>query len=68
MKPDWKDAPEWAKWLAMDEDGEWFWFENKPEREGGWGWDADGRLQRDREALWADPPVKSESSLEEKPE
>lgn len=30
MKPDWKDAPEWAKYLSMDEDGEWYWFENKP--------------------------------------
>jgi hypothetical protein len=30
MKPDWKDAPEWANWLAMDEDGEWFWRESKP--------------------------------------
>ncbi len=29
-KPDWKDAPEWAKFLAMDSDNEWFWFENKP--------------------------------------
>ena len=30
MKPDWKDAPEWAQWLAMDEDGVWVWYENKP--------------------------------------
>lgn len=30
MKPDWKDAPEWAQWLAMDGDGCWFWFEAKP--------------------------------------
>lgn len=29
-KPDWKDAPEWANYLAMDENGQWFWFENKP--------------------------------------
>ncbi len=31
MKPDWKDAPEWAKWLAMDSDGEWHWYSHKPE-------------------------------------
>lgn len=31
MKPSWKDAPEWAKYLAMDEDGTWTWFEEKPE-------------------------------------
>ena len=30
MKPDWKDAPEWAKYLAMDEKGCWNWFENEP--------------------------------------
>lgn len=29
-KPDWKDAPEWAKYMAMDDDGEWYWFENEP--------------------------------------
>lgn len=29
-KPSWEDAPEWAKYLAMDEDGEWFWYETKP--------------------------------------
>lgn len=30
MKPDWKDAPEWANWKAMDEDGEWWWYEEEP--------------------------------------
>lgn len=30
MKPDWKDAPEWAQWLAMDKNGDWYWYENKP--------------------------------------
>jgi len=29
-KPDWKDAPEWANYLAMDEDGAWWWYECKP--------------------------------------
>lgn len=29
-KPSWEDAPVWAKYLAMDEDGEWFWYETKP--------------------------------------
>ena len=32
MKPDWKDAPEWAKWIAKDLSGQWWWYENKPER------------------------------------
>lgn len=30
MKPDWKDAPEWAEFLALDGDGEWYWFEREP--------------------------------------
>jgi len=29
-KPDWKDAPEWANYLAMDQNGDWYWFENLP--------------------------------------
>jgi hypothetical protein len=32
MKPSWKKAPKWAKWLAMDSDGQWFWYEEKPEK------------------------------------
>ena len=31
MKPSWDEAPEWANWLAMDEDGSWGWFEVAPE-------------------------------------
>ena len=30
MKPSWDDAPEWAQWLAMDKNGQWFWYEFKP--------------------------------------
>jgi hypothetical protein len=30
MKPEWKDAPAWARWLAMDDTGSWVWFEKKP--------------------------------------
>ena len=29
-KPSWDDAPEWANWLAMDENYEWWWFELEP--------------------------------------
>lgn len=31
MKPNWKDAPDWAQWLSQDADGEWFWSEEEPE-------------------------------------
>lgn len=30
MKPEWKDAPLWAMYLAQDADGEWYWFECEP--------------------------------------
>lgn len=30
MKPDWKDAPEWAQYSARDEDGRWFWHQAPP--------------------------------------
>jgi len=28
--PDWKDAPEWANYVAMDYDRRWYWYENDP--------------------------------------
>lgn len=45
MKPDWKDAPEWANYCARDEDGEWFWYADKPEIGPGM-WQTEGTLQR----------------------
>lgn len=29
-RPDWKDAPDWAMFLAQDKDGEWCWWNLKP--------------------------------------
>ena len=29
-QPDWSQAPEWAKYFAMDEDGEFYYFEESP--------------------------------------
>lgn len=29
-KPLWKDAPEWAMWLAQDKDGWWSWWNKQP--------------------------------------
>ena len=50
MKPNWEDAPEWANWLAMDADGEWYWFEEEPEIEGD-GWDLYKSMQQNRHEL-----------------
>jgi hypothetical protein len=29
-KPLWSDAPGWARWLAMDANGRWYWYLKKP--------------------------------------
>lgn len=29
-KPDWAEAPDWAMFLAQDEDGEWCWWNLEP--------------------------------------
>ena len=31
VKTLWYYAPEWVEWLAMDKDGKWYFFQNKPE-------------------------------------
>lgn len=33
MKPDWSEAPSWAKFLAMDSNGGWTWYEHIPYRD-----------------------------------
>ena len=43
-KPSWNDAPEWANWLAMDDDGCWYWHKNEPNMESG-GWYSDSRSE-----------------------
>lgn len=30
IKPSWKSAPDWAKYLAQDGDGTWYWYEERP--------------------------------------
>lgn len=30
MKPDWSEAPSFAKWLAQDKNGDWFFYIQKP--------------------------------------
>lgn len=29
-KPTWNRAPEWANYLAQDENGNWYWYEDRP--------------------------------------
>lgn len=41
--PSWDDAPGWANWLAMDVNGEWYWYEYKPML-AGYSWFCLGRF------------------------
>lgn len=70
--PRWADAPAWARFVAMDADGQWMWFENHPYPDTELGsdeptlWDVDdGRMEaipsRHRFDGW-------ENSLQERPE
>lgn len=51
MKPDWKDAPEWAIAWAVDADGKAFWHEFPPEI-GDVEWLSDGEVSRDTPKSW----------------
>lgn len=44
MKPDWKDAPSWARYLAMDKNGDWFWHEYEPSISDNY-WTSDGYMR-----------------------
>lgn len=30
MKPNWDDAPKWARFTAQDSSGDWYWYEERP--------------------------------------
>jgi hypothetical protein len=62
MKPKWEDAPYWANYLTMDEDGEWAWHEFTPSWRWGGSWTSDGRSSyAGHNPSWTD-------SLEKRPE
>lgn len=49
-KPDWKDAPEWANWMAQDECGSWGFFAKKPTIFADYCWDI--KSSSDPEDKW----------------
>lgn len=64
-KPDWKDAPYWAKYLAMDDNLRWNWFSDLPEYNratGVWGVE-DWALEQE-----ATVPYDASQTLEGRPE
>ena len=57
MKPSWNDAPEWANYLAMDNNCEWWWYENKPELDNDvseWDFDRRSKIQSVPQLNWED--------------
>lgn len=68
MKPDWKDAPEWAQWLAMDLGGPWVWFEFQPEYEGPHGeWSISGQPVGAKWEVAGPPRLDPACTLEHRP-
>lgn len=65
-KPDWKDAPDWANWLAQEADGQWWWFEHPVEWcSDGWAWVNTSQQGRFRKV--GDPPD-CQDTLESRPQ
>lgn len=58
MRPEWKDAPEWAEWLSCDPSGCWRWHFNRPTLE----WISDEWLP-----AGTTPPPRPEEMLEGRP-
>ena len=74
---DWKPAPPWANWVAMDADGLWYLFENKPCTLGGrWQDDTEGKVFRivpniassDWRLSLQQRPVTTNDSVKEQPD
>jgi hypothetical protein len=42
FQPDWSTAPEWANWLAQDENGRWCFYDMKPETNPNGQWKCTG--------------------------
>jgi hypothetical protein len=60
MKPDWSTAPDFARYLAQDEDGEWSWFSHKPNEGHAAWWSCEGECCHAGISNWRD-------TLEERP-
>lgn len=51
MKPDWKNAPDWAIAWAVDADGQAFWHALMPEA-GDVEWHSEGEVAKDSPKPW----------------
>lgn len=60
-KPNWKDAPMWATYLAMDSTSIWYWHEHEPKQKYGL-WNSTGLNSRSE-----DNYIMSADTLEKRP-
>lgn len=63
MNIDWNEAPKWARFAAMDDLGNWFWYENEPLRKSYYWESYGGRFK----FILTEQP-KWQESLTERPE
>ena len=62
-KPSWNNAPEWARFLAVNANGHWWWYENRPQLQSYMWWPQGGRDCTADE----DTVIGFENTLERKP-
>lgn len=67
-KPDWKDAPEYANWLAQDQDGSWWWYEKLPDPLKGSDGDGVWRFGGRCEKVGVEPNEGWRETLEQRPD
>lgn len=69
MKPEWKNAPEWAQYLVQNKDGTWEWHEECPDCDVGGGfWYYNGDFDAKIKYAGKSEVVEWWSSIEERPQ
>jgi len=53
--PPWSEAPPWAEFLALDNDGQWFWYSKKPQWVGEF-WSPEGGQNKHAGEQYDQPP------------
>lgn len=67
-KPNWDDAPEYANWLSQDSDGQWCWWNLKPNAwHGNWEHGKPSREYCFSDAGYGEKPEDYTSALEQRP-
>jgi hypothetical protein len=65
--PDWRNAPEWANWLAQDKGGAWYWYQYPVVIDGGWWVEREGYDGNVEQAACSGKLLDWESTLQSRP-